>query len=177
MIPGFQKTAYVCAALVAFQLGCSKEPLPQANGSAGYSKAPLPQANGSAELKIVAHYDDDLLFMAPDLAESIQEGRPVRTVFLTAGGAGKDVLYWRGREAGILEAYAAMAELPNSWHKSEIKVSDRQVELQTLAGSSQVSVVLLRLPDGNSAGQGFPATGGESLAKLWSGKIASIHPV
>lgn len=163
MIPGFQKAGYVCAALLALQLGCSKEP--------------LPQANESAELKIVAHYDDDLLFMSPDLAESIQEGRPVRTVFLTAGDAGKDVLYWRGREEGILEAYAAMAGVPNSWHKGEIIVSDRQVELQTLAGSSHVSLVLLRLPDGNGHGHGFPATGSESLAKLWSGKIPSMHPV
>ncbi len=36
-------------------------------------------------LQIVAHQDDDLLFMSPDLKDTINAGRPTTTVYLTAG--------------------------------------------------------------------------------------------
>jgi LmbE family N-acetylglucosaminyl deacetylase len=155
----------ICAALIALQLGCGGTP------------PHVSTAGDSVELKIVAHYDDDLLFMSPDLTESIQQGRMVRTVFITAGDAGKDAAYWTDREAGILEAYASMAALPNSWEASTLTIAGKRLQLRSLAGSSRVSVVLLHLPDGSPAGSGFRSTHGESLAKLWNDKIPSLHAV
>src|SRR5687767_9126872 len=63
------------------------------------------------DLFIVAHQDDDLLFMNPDLQESIQAGRKVITVYLTAGndGATDQTRYWQSRKYGELVAYVAMA--------------------------------------------------------------------
>lgn len=152
-----------CAALLTL-LACSPEAPP---GAAAYPR----------ELRIVAHEDDDLLFMNPDLAESIAAGHPVRTVFLTAGDAGEDAAYWTARESGMLEAYAAMASVPNSWATSTIQVTGRTVQVRSLAGLPRVSLVFLRLPDGNARGQGFPATDGESLAGLWSESLEVLHPV
>lgn len=41
-------------------------------------------------MQIVAHQDDDLLFMNPDLQNVINTGSPITTVFLTAGEADRD---------------------------------------------------------------------------------------
>lgn len=56
-------------------------------------------------LNVVAHEDDDLLFLSPDLLHNIQAGRCVRTVFVTAGDSGAGAGYWQGREAGSKAAY------------------------------------------------------------------------
>src|ERR1700694_2302046 len=45
-------------------------------------------ATSGTTLNIVAHEDDDLLFLSPDLLHAIQAGRAVRTVFVTAGDSG-----------------------------------------------------------------------------------------
>ena len=45
-------------------------------------------------LNIVAHEDDDLLFLSPDLLHAIQAGRAVATIFLSAGAAGKCATDW-----------------------------------------------------------------------------------
>src|SRR5437764_3782545 len=67
-------------------------------------------ASGAAgrTLNIVAHCDDDLLFLSPDLLHAIQSGRTVATIFLSAGDGGLSAAYWRGREAGARAAYAQM---------------------------------------------------------------------
>ena len=60
-------------------------------------------------LDVVAHQDDDLLFLSPDLLHDVQDGRCVRTVFVTAGDAGGDQAYWTSRQSGSMSAYATMA--------------------------------------------------------------------
>ena len=161
---GTRDVPRVCTALLFVLLGCSGE-------------ASRPPVGDTIELKIVAHQDDDLLFMNPDLAESIGGGRTVRTVFVTAGDAGRGAAHWTRREEGILEAYATMASAENSWDASTLLVAGRPVTLRSLSKLPRISVVFLRLPDGNGHGSGFPATGKESLARLWTGKIPALHPL
>ena len=74
-------------------------------------------------LNIVAHEDDDLLFLSPDLLHAIQAGRSVRTVFLTAGDAGNDTAYWTGREAGMQAAYAQMCGVANTWTQTDAGIA------------------------------------------------------
>lgn len=136
----------------------------------------LPAGSAFHDLYMVAHEDDDLLFMNPDVRESIRAGHTVRTVYLTAGDAGGTSAYWRdGREAGIREAYALMAGQPNAWTASTDMVSGKPTYRFTLNGSPRVSVVFLRLPDGGGGG-GFAAPSGDtdcnrpgfkSLQNLW----------
>src|SRR6266852_3026889 len=66
-------------------------------------------------LNIVAHQDDDLLFLSPHLLHDVQAGRCVRTVFVTAGDGGGGAGYWQTRENGPKAAYAEMNGVPNSW--------------------------------------------------------------
>nr|OQO23502.1 hypothetical protein B0A51_12418 [Rachicladosporium sp. CCFEE 5018] len=59
-----------------------------------------------AWFQIVAHQDDDLLFLNPSLLRAVRAGRDIITVYLTAGDAGRPEPYWRGREAGVRAAGA-----------------------------------------------------------------------
>ncbi len=129
-------------------------------------------------LNIVAHEDDDLIFLNPDIANDIAAGRCVRTVFITAGDAGNpypDSIY---RENAPEAAYARMAGLPDNWTQtSDDGVPGHNVRTEVLVGAPQVSVSYFRLPDGFPSGQGSTAYSGASLAKLWNGSISSMRSV
>ena len=129
-------------------------------------------------LNIVAHEDDDLIFLNPDIANDIAAGRCVRTVFITAGDAGNpypDSIY---RENGPEAAYARMAGVADSWTTTtDDGVPGRSVRTEVLVGRPRVSISFIRLPDGFPSGQGSSAYGGASLAKLWNGSISSIRSV
>ena len=105
---------------------------------------------GCSDLYIVAHEDDDLLFMNPDIHNSIRAGNKVRVVYVTAGDASGVIVnesYWRGREDGSRAAYAAMAARPVSdWVMGTPMIGGRHLQVNTLNGTN-VSLVFLRLPD------------------------------
>jgi LmbE family N-acetylglucosaminyl deacetylase len=128
-------------------------------------------------LNIVAHEDDDLLFLSPDLLHAIQAGRNVRTLFLTAGDAGSDAAYWRGREAGMRAAYAQMCGVADAWTQTDAGIPEHPIPVFTLSGHSSVSLAFMRLPDGGLDGSGSPTTKHESLQKLWTGSISTIHAI
>ncbi|KAL4884198.1 putative deacetylase LmbE-like domain-containing protein [Aspergillus karnatakaensis] len=127
-------------------------------------------------LNIVAHQDDDLLFLSPDLIHYIQSGHEVRTVFITAGDSGREASYWQAREEGARTAYAVMSGSPNTWAETDAGIPEHRVPLFKLEGTG-ISLIFLRLPDGNLQGQGFEVTGSSSLQKLWEGSIPSIQTV
>lgn len=78
----------------------------------------LAQCHGIKDLAFVAHLDDDLLFMNPDIASNIEAGGCVRVVYLTASDAGEGEGYMLGRERGVRAAYAYMAHQPDVWKKT-----------------------------------------------------------
>src|SRR4051812_26882424 len=47
--------------------------------------ATAPVDRATAFVNVVAHEDDDILFMNPDLVGGIRAGAPTTTIFLTAG--------------------------------------------------------------------------------------------
>ena len=130
-------------------------------------------------MNFVAHEDDDILFMNPDLIHDIKAGHCVRTVFMTAGDAGVGEAYWIGRQRGAEAAYNSMMNKPNqTWVERIIEITDD--EFATIAnpkGNSSISLIFLHLPDGNINGNGFAATGNESMHKLLINKISSISSV
>ncbi|PYH48633.1 uncharacterized protein BP01DRAFT_283164, partial [Aspergillus saccharolyticus JOP 1030-1] len=130
----------------------------------------------SQTLNIVAHQDDDLLFLSPDLLHTIQSttaSTPVRTIFLTAGDAGdSSPTYWPARQSGSMAAYARMANAPNSWTQSTLPAT--AIPLYTLTANPAISLAFLQLPDGNLHGEGFPTTGNSSLEQLWHQEIDSL---
>lgn len=127
-------------------------------------------------LTIVAHPDDDLLFLNPQILQDIEAGRCARTVFTTAGEAGEGPDYWLGLEDGIRATYAQMAGVDDVWSASDAGVTAGQISVHTLTDAPHVSVVFLRIPDGFDGG-GSEAYGWESLAKLWDGEIPLVHTV
>ncbi|KAI9368727.1 hypothetical protein BJX61DRAFT_202537 [Aspergillus egyptiacus] len=128
-------------------------------------------------LNIVAHQDDDLLFLSPDILHDIADGFNVRTVYVTAGDAGRDWTYWTSRQSGVMEAYALMAGVAPNWEESDINPQGREIQLYTLTDAPNVSLVFMHLPDGNLAGDGFDSTGHQSLEQLWRGGIQTIQTI
>ena len=106
-------------------------------------------------MQIVAHEDDDLLFLSPDLLHDVQSGRCVRTVVVTAGDAARGTAYWQARESGSRAAYARMAGVPDVWTTTDAGVAGHPIPLLTLAGDPRVSLAFMRLPDGNRRGTGM----------------------
>jgi hypothetical protein len=131
------------------------------------ARARLPRAGGPppVHMYVVAHQDDDLLFMNPDVEDSIKAGARVRTVYVTAAGSPNA---WQARENGILNAYAVMANVAKNWScVPQTYVLNKTVILCTLNPQPLVSVAFMRLPDGG-------------LASLWardSGPPFYVTPV
>jgi GlcNAc-PI de-N-acetylase len=128
-------------------------------------------------LNVVAHEDDDILFMNPDVHGDILAGRCIRTIYLTAGDAGESTAYWQGREKAAKAAYADMYGVPDVWQDDREQVGDRFVAVSYLEQRPQVSLIFLRLPDGNIHGGGFSRTQHESLGRLLGGALPEIHTV
>ena len=127
-------------------------------------------------LDIVAHQDDDLLFMNPSIQHDINAGVCVTTVFLTAGDDGQDSSYWLGRELGSQSAYATMLGAPTSWTASQRSFAGHSIHTTSNTDGS-LDLVYLRLPDGGMSGAGFPSTGNQSLSELRSGAISTIQAI
>lgn len=128
-------------------------------------------------INVVAHEDDDLLFLSPDLVKDVKAGLCVQTVFLTAGDAGNTSDYWLSREAGARAAYAKMAGVSNTWTQSDAGISGHAIPMYTLSRKTTVSVAYLRLPDGAMDGTGFDTYDNQSLKQLWTGAITNIVAV
>ncbi|MCO5970707.1 PIG-L family deacetylase [Actinoallomurus soli] len=106
-------------------------------------------------VQVVAHPDDDLLFMSPDLANDIRRGEGVTTVVLSAGeghagiGDAHDPLtYVAQRRQGLHSAYAAMAGVPDGWRVETVRSGRVNIEVHTLTARPNVHLAFLSLPDG-----------------------------
>lgn len=146
---------------------------------AALSELPKATCSGRSILNVVAHEDDDLLFMNPDVNEAIRRGDCVRTVYVTAGDSGNDHLYWLGRERGSKAAYAAMLnQQDNIWIDRIGRLEPNEfISVSALRNVSQISLIFMRLPDGNLNGNGFGASHHQSLARLRSGRITNVVSV
>ena len=136
-----------------------------------------PECNNGASMNIVAHEDDDLLFLSPDLIHDIQSGRCVRTVFVTAGDADLGLPYSNSRVKGVRSAYARMAHVSSAWTISDALIPGHRIPIYTLRGHSKISLVFLKLPDGDFGGDGFKKTSYKSLRKLLAGTISDIRTI
>jgi len=139
---------------------------------------PHTSCNVPTDMNIVAHQDDDLLFMNPDIIHDIKAGRCVRTIYITAGDAGSGEYYWLRREQGSEAAYSQMSGASTVWVQRIVELSDNEfISIANPRGNSQISLIFMHLPDGNIKGNGFAASGHESLQSLESGSISVIHTV
>lgn len=144
-----------------------------------------------AVVQIVAHPDDDLFFMNPDLSRSLTAGVPLTTVYLTsgeadgrneaAGGAAKDpeqpadrAHYAEARQNGIRCAYAQMVtgDRTSAWQRTVVPtVGGGQAEVDVLVGHPQINLVWLQMREARTTTAETP----QSLRGLWNGEIPALE--
>ncbi len=152
-------------------------------GPAGTAEAPDP----GRVVQIVAHPDDDLYFMNPDLRYSIAAGHPVTSVYLTSGeadginaGAAKQAstppnkpAYAEARQNGIRAAYATMAtgDRTSAWKRTAVPTKGGgHAEVDVLVAKPEVNLVWLQLREAGNVYDDVP----DSLRGLWDNKVPRL---
>jgi hypothetical protein len=128
-------------------------------------------------MNIIAHQDDDILFINPDTYRSIKDGGCIRTVYVTAGDGGFNNQYWYGRELGARAAYARMSGEDNQWSQKTVIVNNRYLSIASLKNNPKISLIFMHLPDGNMHGNGFRSHAFESLTALQKEKTNSVRTI
>ncbi|MFD9722082.1 ricin-type beta-trefoil lectin domain protein [Streptomyces sp. NPDC059076] len=126
----------------------------------------------------MAHPDDDLFFLSPEVRQIVRAGCRVDTVYLTAGDGGKKNRvkareYVDRREYGVRAAYAEMAEAANRWKRADVMADGLRVRSYKLADKARVADVrltFLDLHDGLPQGQES-----NSLLQLFEGRRKQIQ--
>lgn len=133
--------------------------------------------NGIKDLIFVPHEDDDLLFMNPDIASTIEAGGCVQVVYLTAAERGEGETYMLGRERGVRAAYAYMAHAVNIWSEDFAAIGTRHLARFTLNGNQRLRLLHMRLED-PWLGQGWGSLTPLSQAESKPGNtVESLGPV
>lgn len=124
----------------------------------------------ATDLTIIAHQDDDLLFMQPDLSEAVQRGTGLTTVYVTAGNGTRGVDLAEARNTGAMAAYSAIAG-EDDWSCGWLRLGTIELQHCRLA-RAKVSLIFLGYPDGGKEGA-RPS----SLLHLWEGKAHAVPTV
>ncbi|MFE3760601.1 PIG-L family deacetylase [Streptomyces sp. NPDC059104] len=191
-------TAVLCGTAVSGVLhtGASPRTTPTAATTPQAPSTPSAAPAGQVRaLDFVAHPDDDLYFMNPDVRHSIADGAALTTVYLTSGEAdGRNVApheekvlaaegrlpapdkprYAEARQNGILAAYAQMAthDPASPWRRSVIGTAGgARAEVDVLAAKPSVQLVWLEMREAESV-HGYAPW---SLHGLWDGRTRVIH--
>ncbi|MFI1584048.1 PIG-L family deacetylase [Embleya sp. NPDC020630] len=98
-------------------------------------------------LNVVAHHDDDLLFLSPELLDNLTAGAFLRSVYFNASDYQGYPKYMTDREQGLRDAYARTlgAEL-RDWKSQPYESGGVRATLWTLG--ERVSILETRIPDG-----------------------------
>jgi LmbE family N-acetylglucosaminyl deacetylase len=131
---------------------------------------PAGDSTGPLSFQVVAHQDDDLLFMNPDLGDDVRSGRSVVTVYLTSGesNAKDPAAYAAQRQVGVRAAYAAMAGVPDEWQGSALRIdADHSVEQYSLTARPGVKLIFVNLPEDHG--------GSHALRRLWADQSESVR--
>ncbi|MER6776255.1 MULTISPECIES: PIG-L family deacetylase [unclassified Streptomyces] len=159
---------------------------PQAAAEAAFR----PSVTEGSTLQVVAHPDDDLFFMNPDLSRSISTGIKVTTVYLTSGesdgrneahsphlddaaGPADRAAYAEARQNGIRGAYAQMAtgDRTSVWQRKSIPTAGGgSAEVDVLVARPEVNLVWMQLREARSISGDNP----DSLRGLWDGRIPAL---
>ncbi|MFD9408132.1 PIG-L family deacetylase [Streptomyces sp. NPDC059989] len=160
-------------------------PLPAAPPAA----VPASVTEGSV-LQVVAHPDDDLFFMNPDVSRAISTGVKVTTVYLTSGESdGRNeahsphledaarpadrAAYAEARQNGIRAAYAEMATgvRTSAWKRTAVPTDGGgSAEVDVLVARPEVNLVWMELREARSISDDNP----DSLRGLWDGRIPAL---
>ncbi|CAN5403720.1 hypothetical protein BH11MYX1_BH11MYX1_11870 [soil metagenome] len=122
------------------------------------------------DLDVVAHQDDDLLFMQPDVSEAIRGGGGVTTLYITAGNGTRGAGAANPRYQGLKAAYGAAAS-DQAWACGWLTVREHPIQHCRLEAEN-ISLLFLAYPDGGKQGELH-----HSLLRLWEGAIRDATTV
>ena len=132
------------ALLLAALAACGDNRGPCTDHAARSQPTPCPTGN-CVDVHVVAHEDDDLLFMNPDIANEMAGGHRVVIIYVTAGELGDPTheAYWHDREQGTRDAYTYMLH-GATWSESMDTLASLTFATQR---AGNVTLVFLRLGD------------------------------
>lgn len=136
----------------------------------------------STTMQIVAHQDDDILFMNPEVQNSLKSGSGSITVFLTAGqsigtedGAQSREVFAAYRQEGARAAYAQMMGVPNTpstWERKTISLPNGKLaEVNTLLSNTAIKLIFMNLSEGGDT------LTINSIENLYEGRIAGVYTI
>ncbi|MBL0220200.1 MAG: VCBS repeat-containing protein [Myxococcales bacterium] len=145
----------------------------------------------AANVTVLAHQDDDLLFMQPDLTDLVEARAGLLNVYVTAGDGGTPVRApdplrppapgqsrapdgietAQYRYEGLTKAYAQAAGLASTWTCGWIEIAGHPAEHCRL-DEANVSLVFLAYPDGGKEGEAP-----DSLLHLWDGTSSGADTI
>ncbi|WP_308312679.1 PIG-L family deacetylase [Streptomyces sp. ISL-11] len=159
------------------------------NGSKGAPARNAKVVTSESFVHVIAHPDDSLYFMNPELEQSVRSGAPSVTVCLTGGESdGRNELsgardyhklpekrpeFVRARVNGFREATAVMAtgNALSPWDVETLTLLPGfEVEVQTLRAAPQVQLIFLELIEARTMRN--PRK--ESLRGLWLGAVPRL---
>jgi LmbE family N-acetylglucosaminyl deacetylase len=134
----------------------------------------LPAADCAAGtlVTVVAHLDDDLLFVNPGISDRLNAGWCIVTVHVIGGADNSRFDYVLKRERGVRQAYARMAGVPDRWTESTVSISGHPVHRMVLDAAPRVTLLEMRLPGGLVRGGRVP------LGLVWDeGETMASYPM
>lgn len=169
--------ALALGALAAFEFVSPLSPAHPATvhgtpADSAFSLASRADCHAGTLVTLVAHLDDDLLFVNPGIAHRLAAGWCIVTVHLIGGANGASFDYVLTRERAIRGAYARMAGVPNRWREATVTLAGSPVHWMTLQAQPRIELVELRLPGGRVRGGSVP------LGRLWDeGQTITTYPI
>ncbi|GAA2724221.1 PIG-L family deacetylase [Streptomyces luteosporeus] len=162
---------------------------PRERGAGHTAARPARTAPAEAFVHVMAHADDSLYFMNPELEQSLRSGAPAVTVCMTGGESdGRNALtrtpgyarlpqkrpeFVRARINGLREATARMVtgDWLSPWSVEPLTLLPGfQVELQTLRAAPQIQLIFMELVEARYVR--VPRR--ESLRGLWLGATEQL---
>ncbi|MFT3694629.1 MAG: FG-GAP-like repeat-containing protein [Kofleriaceae bacterium] len=127
-----------------------------------------PALEQSDQVVVVAHQDDDHLFMQPDLSDALLAGTSTTIVYVTAGDANSGLPFALSRLEASKAAYGVLLG-SQDWNCGWIDFADHWMEHCRLG---KLSLVFMGYPDGGVGGE-FP----HSLLRLFQGEFQNAETV
>jgi hypothetical protein len=136
------------------------------------TSTPTADCRAGSLITVVAHLDDDLLFVNPGISDKLSAGWCVTTVHLIGGANGANFDYVKLREKGTRLAYARMAGVADDWIESTVDFAGKPVHQMLLRQQPRVKLLEVRLPGGGVRGGRVP------LGLLWDkGESIDTYPL
>jgi LmbE family N-acetylglucosaminyl deacetylase len=121
---------------------------------------------------VVAHLDDDLLFVNPGISDRLRAGWCIVTVHVIGGADNSKFDYVLTRERGARQAYARMAGVPDQWTESTVSIAGHPVRRMVLNAAPHVTLLEMRLPGGRVRGGRVP------IGLVWDeGETMASYPL